>query len=254
MSESSDSSALLVSLEEESALTALESQSQSELHQLELHQLEPHQSELPLAHDHMAPALSTHLTQSSLALEVQYKVQEAAQTLKDGGVVVCPTEGVYGISAMVTNSAALMRVLNLKKRALNKGLIVVAADVAMLEGVVNFAALSSASQALLHEKWPGHATFIVPTVTQLNPILTGGRNTLAVRITAFPLLQALCREVGTPLISTSANISGCEPLKTLEEIHATFASKVDYILDEPCQGLHKPSTIYDAVSGAILRV
>lgn len=236
------------SLEAESAINI----SMKSQHQSELGPRQP-QMELLLSHDHEALALSANLTQSSLALEVQYKVQEAAQTLKEGGVVVCPTEGVYGISAMVTNSMALMRVLNLKKRALNKGLIVVAADVAMLDGVVNFAALNADSQALLHEKWPGHTTFIVPTLTQLNPILTGGRNTLAVRVTAFPLLQVLCREVGTPLISTSANISGCEPLQNLEEIHAIFADKVDYILDEPCQGLHKASSIYDALSGALLR-
>ena len=160
---------------------------------------------------------------------------------------------MYGLSAVVTNSAAITRVISMKKRALNKGLIVVAADVAMLEGIVNFSALSADSLRLLHEKWPGHATFIVPTHMQINPLLTGGRNTLAVRVTAFPLLQALCREAGGPLISTSANISGSEPLQTLEELQATFASSVDYILDEPCQGLHKPSTIYDALSGAILR-
>ncbi len=202
---------------------------------------------------HDGHELSANLKNSGLPLTVQYKVQEAAQTLKDGGVIVCPTEGVYGLSAVVTNSAAITRVISMKKRALNKGLIVVAADVAMLEGIVNFAALSADSLRLLHEKWPGHATFIVPTHMQINPLLTGGRNTLAVRVTAFPLLQALCREAGGPLISTSANISGSEPLQTLEELQATFASSVDYILDEPCQGLHKPSTIYDALSGAILR-
>ena len=202
---------------------------------------------------HDGHELSANLKNSGLPLTVQYKVQEAAQTLKDGGVIVCPTEGVYGLSAVVTNSAAITRVISMKKRALNKGLIVVAADVAMLEGIVNFSALSADSLRLLHEKWPGHATFIVPTHMQINPLLTGGRNTLAVRVTAFPLLQALCREAGGPLISTSANISGSEPLQTLEELQATFASSVDYILDEPCQGLHKPSTIYDALSGAILR-
>ena len=205
-------------------------------------------------HDgHDGHELSANLKNSGLPLTVQYKVQEAAQTLKDGGVIVCPTEGVYGLSAVVTNSAAITRVISMKKRALNKGLIVVAADVAMLEGIVNFAALSADSLRLLHEKWPGHATFIVPTHMQINPLLTGGRNTLAVRVTAFPMLQALCREAGGPLISTSANISGSEPLQTLAELRATFASSVDYLLDEPCQGLHTLSTIYDALSGAILR-
>ena len=184
---------------------------------------------------------------------VEYKVQEAAQTLREGGVIICPTEGVYGISALVSNVAAIERVIAIKKRALNKGLIVVAADVAQLEGDVNFAHLSADSMRLIHEKWPGHATFIVPVERHLPDVLTGGRNTLAVRVSAFPLLQELCREVGSPIISTSANISGSEPLKTIEELRDCFAQTVDYILDEPCQGLNKPSTIFDAMTGAILR-
>lgn len=197
--------------------------------------------------------VSAKVQSVSFERSVQYKIQEAADTLKEGGVIICPTEGVYGISAQVHNISAIKRVIEIKKRALNKGLIVVAADVSQLEGVVNFSALSAASLRLLHEKWPGHATFIVPIAKEVNSLLTGGRNTLAVRVTSFPLLRELCWEVGAPLVSTSANISGSKPLETIKELQETFASSVDYILDEPCQGLHKPSTIYDAQSGAILR-
>ena len=76
---------------------------------------------------------------------------------------------------------------------------------------------------------------------------------MAARVTDFELLAALCDEVGEPIVSTSANISGSEPLTTLPELQATFATSVDYILDEPCMGRNKPSTIYDALTGAVLR-
>ena len=76
---------------------------------------------------------------------------------------------------------------------------------------------------------------------------------MAARVTDFELLSALCDEVGEPIVSTSANISGSEPLTTLPELQATFAASVDYILDEPCMGRNKPSTIYDALTGAVLR-
>lgn len=185
--------------------------------------------------------------------ELDYKLQEAATTLLEGGVIICPTEGVYGISALASNEAAIKRVIEIKHRAFNKGLIVVASSVAMTESVVAFNKLTTDSIRLLHEKWPGHATFIVPSKAQVPSILTGNRNTLAVRVTAFPLLSQLCEKVGAPIVSTSANISGSEPLKTIEELQAVFADKVDYILDEPCQGLNKPSTIYDALTGQILR-
>ncbi len=184
---------------------------------------------------------------------LSYKIAEAAQTLKEGGVIACPTEGVFGLSARVNDVKAVQRVINIKHRALNKGLIVVAADTAMLEGTVNFAALSKDSIRLLHEKWPGHATFIVPAHPSLPTILTGGRDTVAVRVSAFPLLQELCRQTSSPIVSTSANLSGNEPVADLEELKVTFGSVVDYILDEPCQGLSKPSTIYDARTGAVLR-
>lgn len=184
---------------------------------------------------------------------LEHKLQEAATTLREGGVIICPTEGVYGISALASNEKAIRRIIEIKHRALNKGLIVVAANVAMCEHVVDFQKLSADNMRLLHEKWPGHATFIVPTLPQVPAILTGNRNTLAVRVTAFPLLSHLCELVGAPIVSTSANISGSEPLKTIQELRETFAHQVDYILDEPCQGLNKPSTIYDARTGQILR-
>lgn len=184
---------------------------------------------------------------------LEYKLQEAATTLKEGGVIICPTEGVYGISALASNEAAIKRVIDIKQRALNKGMIVVASSVAMCESIADFSRLSQDSMRLLHEKWPGHATFIVPAKPHLPAVLTGSRSTLAVRVTAFPLLSRLCELTGAPIVSTSANISGSEPIKTIAELKSTFADKVDFIVDEPCQGLNKPSTIFDAVTGMILR-
>ena len=182
-----------------------------------------------------------------------HKVKEAATTLREGGVIICPTEGVYGISAAVSQLKAIQRIIAIKQRAVNKGLIIVAASLGQLDAVVNFGALSQDSMRLIHNKWPGHNTFIVPARAAVPPMLTGGRPTMATRVTDFELLSALCEEVGEPIVSNSANISGSAPLTTLPELQATFAQSVDYILDEPCMGRNKPSTIYDAVSGAVLR-
>lgn len=191
--------------------------------------------------------------QSGITAVQEHKLHEAALTLKEGGVIICPTEGVFGISAAISKVRAIERIIKIKHRATNKGLIVVSANMSQLYPVVNFAALSQDSMKLLYSKWPGHATFIVPCQEQVPDILTGGRKTLAVRVTPYQLLSRLCEYVGEPLVSTSANISGSEPLSSLEELRRVFASEVDYILDEPCLGMNKPSTIYDAVSGAILR-
>lgn len=184
---------------------------------------------------------------------LESKLYKAAQTLKNGGIIICPTEGVYGISALASNISAVERIIHIKHRALNKGLIVVASNIEMCHNLVDFSVLSVESRQLLNSKWPGHATFIVPCRSEVSSTLTGQRKTIALRVTAFPLLAKLCSLVGEPIVSTSANISGSEPLKTISKLQEVFAQEVDYILDEPCQGLNKPSTIYDAVTGQVLR-
>lgn len=186
-------------------------------------------------------------------MDLEQKITHAAMLLKQGGVIVCPTEGVYGLSALANNLEAVERIINIKHRALNKGLIIVASNVTMLQELIDFDKLNDNAHALLKEKWPGHATFILPVKKSVPEILTGGRDTLAVRISAFSLLQELCDKVGSPIVSTSANLSGSEPLNNIFDLTQAFSKEVDYILDEPCQGLDKPSTIYDALSGKILR-
>lgn len=186
-------------------------------------------------------------------MNLEQKINYGAKVILQGGVIVCPTEGVYGLSARADNVEAIERIIKIKHRALNKGLIIVASNLAMLENLVNFSKLNSSAHALLKEKWPGHATFILPAQESVPEILTGGRASIAVRVSAFPLLNDLCNQVGCPIVSTSANLSGSEPLKDIPELISAFNDQVDYILDEPCQGLDKPSTIYDALTGKILR-
>ena len=87
----------------------------------------------------------------------------------------------------------------------------------------------------------------------MSSLVTGGRDNIALRFTAFLTLQRLCELSGGPLISSSANISGQPPLMTLSDLNAVFGGKVDYILDLPCQGLKGPSSIHDAITGKLLR-
>lgn len=214
--------------------------------------------------------------------EVLIKLHKAARIIKDGGVIVCPTEGVYGLSCLARNDNAIKRILSIKHRALNKGLIVVCAEAKevglislsdneksncytenIVEGSGNSAGPCSSwvDVSLIDENiiqsllnlWPCHLTAIVPVTNVVSNILTGNRNSLALRVTPYPLLAKLCELVGEPIVSTSANISGCEPLKTISELTETFEKNVDYILDEPCQGLDKPSKIIDAITGKVIR-
>ena len=123
----------------------------------------------------------------------------------------------------------------------------------MAQDLIDFSKLSSENIDFMLSMWPGPHTFIVPAAKSVSSLVTGGRNNIALRFTAFSTLQRLCDLSGGPLISSSANISGYPPLMTLHELNAVFGGKVDYILDLPCQGLKGPSSIHDAITGKLLR-
>lgn len=189
----------------------------------------------------------------TFSVAVREKMLKAAEILRAGGVIICPTEGLYGISALADREGAVKRIIEMKRRSVNKGLILVTDSTENCTKVADLSQLSSASLQMLHDNWPGHNTFILPAASSLSPLLTGGRNTVAVRVTAFPLLAELCRLAGGPLVSTSANISGEETLTDTKDLVACFGNSVDFILDEPCEGKKTASRIFDAVSGKLLR-
>ena len=181
------------------------------------------------------------------------KIALCAKVIQDGGVVICPTEGIYGFSASLNDDKALMRIIDIKKRDEKKGFIVVASSFEMLDGLIDTSKLSCNILNTIKASWPGHHTWILPCTDNVSHILTGGSKSIAVRVSAFATLKKLCDKVGYPIVSTSANISGCEPINTIDALHKAFYVDVDYILDMPCGGALKASTIHDALTNTILR-
>ena len=181
------------------------------------------------------------------------KIVKAAEILKQGGVVIAPTEGLYGVSCLASNDRAVERVIKVKERSSAKGLIVAVSSFEMAQSLIDFSKLISGNIDFMLSMWPGPHTFIVPAAKSVSSLVTGGRDNIALRFTAFSTLQRLCELSGGPLISSSANISGQPPLMTLSDLNAVFGGKVDYILDLPCQGLKGPSSIHDAITGKLLR-
>lgn len=181
------------------------------------------------------------------------KITLCAKVINDGGVVICPTEGIYGFSASINNDKAILRIIDIKKRDEKKGLIVVSSSFEMLDGLIEINKLPPFIINNIKSSWPGHHTWILPCTDKVSQILTGGRNSIAVRVSAFDTLKKLCDKVGSPIVSTSANISGYDPINTIEALHKSFGSDVDYILDMPCGGALKASTIHDALTNTIIR-
>jgi L-threonylcarbamoyladenylate synthase len=181
-----------------------------------------------------------------------FKLRLAARLLRAGGVVAYPTEGVYGLGCDPLDVRAVENVLRLKGRSRRKGLILIAAD---FEQVAPFLAPLRDPQLKkrLALDWPGAVTWVLPAGWAVPAWLTGGRDTLAVRVTAHAGAAALCRAFGRALVSTSANRSGGVPARDAFAVRRLFGEAVDMILHGALGGLAGPTPIRDGTSGGLLR-
>ncbi|MGC0153184.1 L-threonylcarbamoyladenylate synthase [Chromobacterium vaccinii] len=176
--------------------------------------------------------------------------QRARKQLRVGGVIAYATESCYGLGCRPLDSHAIRRVLAIKARPNHKGLIVIAADFAQIRHLVK--PLSAAQRAELARYWPGPYTFLLPASRRVPPALRGRHSKIAVRVTAHGEAAALCRALGTALVSTSANRAGQKSLKTARACHQAFDNKV-LTLPGRIGKRRKPSTIIDLESGRVLR-
>lgn len=179
-----------------------------------------------------------------------WHLRRAMDALEDGGIVACPTEAVWGLSCDPLNRSACLRLLDIKQRDWRKGLILVTAHFDDLPMFVELPSNSAMKRATA--TWPGPATWIFPASPDAPPWLTGEHDGIAVRVTAHPLLRALCSRFG-PLVSTSANRSGREPARSVAEVRMQLGGDVDMIVPGALGGLAKPTTIRDVQTGHILR-
>lgn len=177
-------------------------------------------------------------------------IRRAARIVLDGGIVAYPTEGVYGLGCLPGDEATVERLLQMKQRSIRAGLILIAADFDQLNGWITPDAREK-KRIIKETKYP--LTWIV-TAADAPDWLTGGRDSLAVRITTHPVAAALCREVGSALVSTSANRRGRRPALTALGVRRRFAAAIDCVLPGPL-GIApgRPSEIRDARSNAVLR-
>lgn len=175
----------------------------------------------------------------------------ACHALAAGGVIAYPTEGVWGLGCEPLNVHACRRVLSLKRRAAAKGFILIASEFAQVEPFL--AALPRAKLAPVLKDWPGPVTWLLPAAAWVPRHLTGGRDTLAIRVTAHPVASALCARYGGPIVSTSANASGRRPARSALQVQRQFGQKVDYVLAGELGGLKGPTPIRDLATGAKVR-
>ena len=159
--------------------------------------------------------------------QIDKDIQEAVKLLKTGGVVVFPTDTLYGLGADVFSVSALERVFSIKGRPLGLALPVL---VNCWEQVNLVARFIEAGAKLAERFWPGPLTLVLPKRDHLPGLVTGGKNTVAVRMPDHRVPLALSRDLGGPITGTSANLSGAPDLLTLETLQAQLGEQVDYII------------------------
>jgi L-threonylcarbamoyladenylate synthase len=175
----------------------------------------------------------------------------AARIVRAGGVIAYPTEAVYGLGCLPRHAAAVERLLKIKRRSARKGLILIAAELEQLTPYVVLPPEPRLSEVLAG--WPGPITWVLDARRGVPRRITGGRASVAVRVTAHPLAAALCRAVGDALVSTSANLSGRPPYVSALKLRRALGRRVDYVLAGPLGGLERPTPIRDGRSGSLVR-
>jgi L-threonylcarbamoyladenylate synthase len=179
-----------------------------------------------------------------------FKLHHACIALRSGGVIAYPTEAVYGLGCDPLDEHAVRRLLAIKHRSAQRGVILVAADFAQLSPFVAPVDASLLDQALA--SWPGPNTWLFPAAENTPRWLTGRHQTIAIRVSAHPLVQQLCKAAGMALVSTSCNREKHRPARTALEAQLK-CPQVDVIVNGAVDFKARPSVIRDLKSGTVIR-
>lgn len=181
--------------------------------------------------------------------ESEEAIVEAAKIMLAGGVVIFPTDTVYGLGCDATNESAIRRIYKIKNRSEEKPLAVIVRDVAMAKKI---AAAERKVERALNVIWPGAVTVILWKKYKLPEILTAREQTIALRIPDYKLTHLLSENMGRPFVATSANISGESAPTKISQVVGYFAGgahRPDLILDAGDLKCCEPSTVLDLAGG-----
>lgn len=174
-------------------------------------------------------------------------IRRAAEVLRDDGVIVYPTDTVYGLGCDITSKHAVERIIGIKGRDPKKPMSFVCAD---LTHISRYARVSNFAYRILKRFLPGPYTFVLEASREVPRLLLTKQKTVGIRIPDHPVCLELVRELGNPILSTSANLGGEDPLNDPAEIQRVLGGQVDLILE--CGVLPRvPSTVVSLVGDRV---
>ncbi len=167
-------------------------------------------------------------------------VKETVDLLREGGLVVYPTDTSYGLACDPMQEHALERLFEAKKRSKDLGVPLIFSDLAQCEAFHEFSELEKILARLF---WPGALTLVVTARESVAVHLTGGRNSIAIRVPDHPIPRNIAKELGTPIVGTSANITGGPSPFDISTAMAQLSDDVDLYIDAGPSNITNNSTI-----------
>lgn len=185
---------------------------------------------------------------------INERLDLAVAALRGGQVIAYPTEAVWGLGCDPWNEQAVLELLRLKQRSVEKGVILIASDIEQIEPFLE--RLTSDQRDMVIASWKDESapatTWLVPLTAEIPKWISGEHQQVAVRVTKHVQTQSLCRAFGRPIVSTSANPSGEPSAVDAAKVCSYFGDQV-FVFEGSTGGATKPSVIRDVGTGKVLR-
>lgn len=175
------------------------------------------------------------------------KIQEPSEIIKKGGIVIFPTETVYGIGANGLDEKAVKKLYEIKQRPLNKPISLLVSNMNMVNQIAQD--ITELEYKLMEKFFPGPFTIILKKKHIVSNIVTAGQDTVGIRMPSGEISRKLVEYANVPIATPSANISGRPSGTNLEQIMKDFDGKVDYFIDGGESKLGIASTIVKVIDG-----
>jgi L-threonylcarbamoyladenylate synthase len=167
----------------------------------------------------------------------------AAEVIQAGGLIVYPTETIYGIGSNALHRRGILRIQALKRRAEARPILVLVPGIEAVTPLVS--EISPPARKLMEAFWPGPLTLVFRASPAVPPELTQGKGTIGIRVPSCTLCLRLLQMCECPITSTSANLSGETPLTSIEEMKKVLTPGIDLYLDAGVLPASRPSTVVD---------
>lgn len=183
--------------------------------------------------------------------KIKRELDSACRVLDSGGVIAYPTEYCFGLGCDPRDETAVQRLLDIKARSAEQGVILIAASLDQVKLYANWSEISDPDAIM--DSWPGPNTWVMPAHKSVSAMVRGKYESIAMRIPQHDFCLTLLTQYGHPIVSTSANRSGEKEHLLASTVKQDIGVECDYIIDLPVGGAQRASTIRDAITGTTLR-